>query len=276
MIKVQSIGPNESLSLDPREPGFAYGMAIFESIKVSQGRVYFWSRHWRRFRNSIAKYFSYHCSESDEHSILSAFTPLAVDYGPDDFILKLSFMMRAEGPCVFLYGRPLFPRPSLVSLCIQADHPIDEASVLRGEKTHNYFENIWLQRSAQATGYTDYLRVNRAGQVCETTTANCFFIRDGKVVTAAATSGIIPGVIRECLMEIMGFETSELRLEALHSIEGGFLTNVAVGILPIDRIEGFSDGGSVQFDSVMHPLVKEATDQLKIIASTEATDLDTL
>ena len=61
MIKVESIGPNESIGLDPREAGFAYGMAVFEMMKVAGGRVYFWSRHWRRFQKSIAECFGYNC-----------------------------------------------------------------------------------------------------------------------------------------------------------------------------------------------------------------------
>ena len=40
------------------------------------------------------------------------------------------------------------------------------------------------------------------------------------------------------------------------------------------RIEGFLEGGSVHFDPVMHPLIAEAIEQLKIIARAESIDLD--
>lgn len=274
MIKVQSIGRYESVSLDPREAGFAYGMAVFETIKVAEGRAYFWKRHWRRFQQSIAECFGYNCSEADEQAVLSALAPLAKDYALGDFMLKLSFMMRADEPSVFVYARAPFPCPSMASLWLNLDYPINEASVLKGQKTHNYFENMWLRRAAQAAGFTDYLRVNCAGHICETTSANCFFIRDGEALTPSIASGIIPGVIRECVIETMGFETGELRVEELRSLDAAFITNSSVEILPVERIEGFSDGGTVSFDPVIHPLIKAATEQLKIIARVESIDLD--
>ena len=274
MIKVESIGPNESIGLDPREAGFAYGMAVFETIKVAGGRVYFWSRHWRRFQKSIAECFGYNCSKVDEQVLLSALAPLAKDYALSDFMLKLSFMMRSDGPSVFLYGRAPFPCPSTASLCLNLEYPIDEVSILKGHKTHNYIENMWLRKAAQAAGFTDYLRVNRAGYVCETSTANCFFIREGKALTASTASGIIPGVIRECLIETMGFETGDISVGELASLEAAFITNSSVELVPVERIEGFLEGGSVHFDPVMHPLIAEAIEQLKIIARAESIDLD--
>lgn len=274
MIKVRSIGPKESVNLDPREAGFAYGMAIFETIKVAEGQVYFWSRHWRRFQKSIAQCFGYSCSEADEQAIISALAPLAKEYSVSDFMLKLSFMMRSDGPSVFVYGRVPFSTPPVASLSLNLDHPIDETSVLKGQKTHNYFENMWLRSAARSAGFTDYLRVNQAGYVCETTSANCFFVRDGKAFTASTASGIIPGVIRECVIETMGFQTGELTVEELHSLDAAFITNSSVEILPVERIEGFLDGGSVHFNPVCHPLITEAIAQLKVIARAESIDLD--
>ena len=45
-------------------------------------------------------------------------------------------------------------------------------------------------------------------------------------------------------------------------------------LVPVERIGGISEGGSVHFDPVMHPLMVEAIEQLKIIARAESIDLD--
>ena len=116
----------------------------------------------------------------DEQVLLSALVPFFKGLCTEWFYAQALFYDAFDGPSVFLYGRAPFPCSSTASLCLNLEYPIDEVSILKGHKTHNYFENMWLRKAAQAAGFTDYLRVNRAGYVCETSTANCFFIREEK------------------------------------------------------------------------------------------------
>ena len=121
-----------------------------------------------------------------------------------------------------------------------------------------------MASKAVKAGFTDYLRVNRAGYVCETSTANCFlFERESAYGVYRFRNH--SGVIRECLIETMGFETGDISVGELASLEAAFITNSSVELVPVERIEGFLEGGSVHFDPVMHPLIAEAIEQLKLL-----------
>jgi branched-chain amino acid aminotransferase len=59
-----------------------------------------------------------------------------------------------------------------------------------------------LFERARADGFDDVLLLNEAGQLAECTSANVFVARAGEVLTPPLSSGCLPGVTREILLEI--------------------------------------------------------------------------
>jgi len=104
-------------------------------------------------------------------------------------------------------------------------------------------ENMLLLESARAEGYADVLRVNTAGVLAETTVANLFFIREGRLCTPALSTGILPGVIRAEVIQVadslaIPVEEGSYTPAVLQAAEVVFLTNSSVSIRSMDTISG--------------------------------------
>jgi 4-amino-4-deoxychorismate lyase len=273
MIRIEKIYPGDQLSLDPRESAFGYGMGIFETIQITEGQLQFWSRHWGRLRSSALRLFSHDLSPADESASLEAIKEYYLSLGQKDLVLKLSLIVLEAGPVLYVYSRERLGSDTSSKLCLNWTHPINENAVHVGHKTHNYFENISLLKEAKAADYTDYLRVNTKSEICETSVGNCFFVKGEQIITTPTESGLFPGVIRDVLLEFVPIETKRLLMEDLRLMDGCFVTNSILGILPILEIVGFSDESVLSFSKSSREKINEAEAILKTIAISESINL---
>ena len=274
MIRIEKIYPGEQLSLDPRESAFGYGMGIFETIQITEGQLQFWSRHWSRLSSSVLQLFSCELSLADESASLEAIKEYYLSLGQKDLVLKLSFVVLASGPILYVYSRErLLDTDMSNKLCLDRAYPINENAVYQGHKTHNYFENISLLKEAKASGYADYLRANTKGEICETCVGNCFFLKGEQIITTPAQSGLFPGVIRDVLIECLPVEIRPISMENLKVMDGCFVTNSIVGILPILEIAGFPNESVLSFSKSSAAIINEVASTLKTIAKSESINL---
>ncbi|WP_141736254.1 aminotransferase class IV [Oligoflexus tunisiensis] len=123
-------------------------------------------------------------------------------------------------------------------------HPLNP----RGEqlKAPSYLHTAAAQDEIQAEGYDDVLWMNADAEFTEAGTANVFLIsRDGDLVEIATpplTAGILPGITRARVMELL--ERSQipvtersLTLDELPRFDEGFVTSSLRGPFPISRID---------------------------------------
>lgn len=109
-------------------------------------------------------------------------------------------------------------------------------------KSLNYTENILEREAAMVEGYDDALFLNTAGKLCESTTANIFWIKDRCIYTPDTSCGILEGVTRAQVIELCKHQGFELKLggyelQELLQAEEVFITNSLIGILPVSRID---------------------------------------
>ena len=84
--------------------------------------------------------------------------------------------------------------------------------------------------------------LNTDNFILETAVANIFFIRGDRLYTPAAKLSLLPGVIREQVLQIaqkLDIETREIVLEKpeLTLFDSAFITNSLVGMMRINKIE---------------------------------------
>jgi branched-subunit amino acid aminotransferase/4-amino-4-deoxychorismate lyase len=241
MSEIIILQSGEAAALDATQSGFAHGFGIFETIKLSQGRLCFWEAHWQRFYDSafdLGLPLNYTREET-----LIAIRELVQADGLRDGTVKLSLLKAEAGADCYVYTRPVMATIATARLHLTTTNPINEHSRLAGHKTHNYMENMLLLESARAEGYLDVLRVNSAGVLAEATVANLFFIKQGRLCTPALSTGILPGVIRAEVLRLaeslaIPVEEGSYSPAVLQEAEAVFLTNSTVGIRFMDTISG--------------------------------------
>ncbi|MEM7790655.1 MAG: aminotransferase class IV [Verrucomicrobiota bacterium] len=238
--------------MDPISSGFAHGYGLFETMKLEAGRLFFWPMHWDRLICSAAA-----LGMEIEYSMddaLAAIRSLVRSAKLRDAVIKLSLLKDRERTKLYVYSRPSIPVPERARLLINQSSPINEHSVLTGHKTHNYMENMLLLEAARAAGYDDTIRLNRAGNLAETTIGNLFFFSGDTLCTPSLESGVLKGTMRSAIIEIassisLEVEEAEYVPSVLNGADHVFITNASCGLLPAHMIDGMgvkftADAGS--------------------------------
>ena len=109
-------------------------------------------------------------------------------------------------------------------------------------KTMNYLPYLLARTRAQEKGFQDAILANMANEICECTTSNLFFFREERLETPAVSCGLLPGILREVVMECMEQAGEPVRQvastpEALRSCDEIFVTNSLLEVFPVGRVD---------------------------------------
>jgi branched-chain amino acid aminotransferase len=96
------------------------------------------------------------------------------------------------------------------------------------------------RHAAEAKGYADAMMLDWRGQVAEATSANIFFVKDGRLHTPRADC-FLDGITRRTVIDLAharGLEVSERAImpEELDGFEQCFLTGTAAEVSPVSEI----------------------------------------
>lgn len=231
MSVIEIIVPGQPVCLNPTASGFAHGFGLFETMCLREGRLELWQAHWQRLSASARK-LGIACAFDPGH-VLDQISILSGDLAPKATI-KLSLLKEAEASRLFIYSRPLAPIPESIGLLLDGPIELNENSPLAGLKTHSYLENVLVLDAARSLNCYDAVRLNRRGHLVEGAISNIFFHREGGWHTPGRESGLLPGVVRAALLELLPVEEAAYTCQDLLCADGVYLTNSSVGLLPVD------------------------------------------
>lgn len=108
-------------------------------------------------------------------------------------------------------------------------------------KSNNFLVYVLAALHAKANGLNDCLVLNSRDRIADSTIANLFYCKDGKIYTPPLSEGCVAGVMRRYLLERLpgaGFavEERETSPEDLEGAEEAFLTNAIRGV---NWVQGF-------------------------------------
>ncbi len=117
------------------------------------------------------------------------------------------------------------------------------ASPFAGAKILSWSHNLTWLEEAQSRGLDEVILLNEHGRVSECTSANVFLSIGNQIWTPPLSSGCLPGITRELLLEEIHVEgvsigEKDLRLEDLEAADEVFITSTTRGLLPVLEIEG--------------------------------------
>lgn len=246
--------PEEEACLSPLDRGFLYGDGLFETLKVVGKRVYFLDRHLERMRESARLLRIPWPADFDFPGMIQDL--MEKNRIPGEASVKICLSRgRQEGslalytpssPTVVILAARRTP-PSRaewdrgLSVRVEEELRQNDTSSLSRLKTLNYLPYLLVRTVAQEKGFEDAILTNTANEICECTTSNLFFFREGRLETPALSCGLLPGVLRRSLMECMeqaGEPVREVRVspKALLSCDEIFATNSLIEVFPVGRV----------------------------------------
>ena len=244
--------PEANLSFQNR--GLHYGDAVFETIKVSAGKILFWEDHYFRLmasmrimRMEIPMDFTLEQLEEQILETVNASeksnayrvkmivwrgyggkylpTSKSIEYAIETEILVHPFYILNES----MYEVELFK-----------DHYIN-SGLLSTIKSTNRAINVLGSIYAEENDYQNGLLLNEHKQVVEALNGNLFLVKGYTIKTPPLTNGCLNGIVRKKVMEILQnvpdyiLEEASISPFELQKADELWVTNTILGIQPISK-----------------------------------------
>lgn len=212
------------------DDGYSFGRGAFETIKVVDGRPLFIDRHLRRLKKSL-EFF-----EIKREIVEEEIFEYIKSSEEKNFALKLI----ASDKNFIITSRPdNYRKDNKKFKLIVSDVSRNASSKMIYHKSLSYYENIIEHRWAQDLGYDSALFINEREEVCETSFANIFFVKEGEIFTPTTSSGLLRGTMRDYLLEKYKIREDIINFNKIESFDEAFISNSLMGIRNVSAINEF-------------------------------------
>lgn len=245
---------NTYISINNR--GYAYGDALFETIKVANGKLLFWEDHYFRLmasmrimRMEIPMNFTMEYLEAQIKSTLNA-------NKLDNSNARVKLMVHRNGGGLYLplqnavgYNISVKPLDNAVFELNEAKYEVDlfkdyyvSPTLLSTLKTNNKAINVVGSIFAKENDLDNCLLINTNKHVVEALNGNLFLVKGNIIKTPPLSDGCLKGVMRTQILKFIKKQLKDFELEEasispfeLQKADELFITNVIVGIQPISK-----------------------------------------
>lgn len=267
------IRPASELMLSPGQLGLLAGWGIFSTIRVYEGVLFAFQRHWDRMKH-------------DAHLLRIPFPAGSTPF--EESLLRLVDANQAHNSSlrvVVVRNRGGFwegpgqtrefdvialtadvndwGRSVRLGMVANARHA---ASPFAGTKILSWAHNLTWYEQAHADGFDEVVLLNERGEVSECTSANIFAAFGGKVVTPPLSSGCLPGITRHVLLhevKVPGYSVEEATLTAsdLNRADQVFITSTTRELLAVAHIQGLEVRNESQACAALQRAFSDYIDQ---------------
>ena len=243
------VRPTTERFLSPGQVGVLNGWGVFSTLRVIEGVLFAWDRHWARMVRDAKLLNVPMPATADE--LEEQLLQLIAANQARNATLRVAIVRNTGG----VFDAPNLDRPFDViaftkdladwgasvrlGLVRDARHA---AQVFRGTKMLSWCFNLRWYEEARAQGFDEVVLLNERGEVAELTSANLFAVFGNEIVTPPLDSGCLPGITREVILEelrIPGYRVSERTLvpSDLERADEIFITSSTRDTLPVKSIE---------------------------------------
>jgi len=203
--------------------GLARDFELVETMRLEDGAVYLRDRHQARLRASAA-HFGFRCPAG---RVGAALGEIAADHPRGRY--KVRLLLSADGE-VTTAVTPQETPPTELRARLSRER-IDPADEMRYHKTTHRPMYQREREAALADGYDEVVFLNSRGEVCEGTITNVFVETGGELLTPPVSSGLLPGTLREELIENGECRERELSVRDLRCAAHVYLGNSVSGLV---------------------------------------------
>ena len=227
------------------DAGFLLGDGLFETIRFQNGRLFQPEKHLKRLHSGL-NIIQIELNKSNEE-LISYLEEMVIRNDIRSGLLRLMITRgKIEGtpwnfsgiPNVYITIRPLTEEPKKPVKVVF--YPEEKYPIIRFNpaiKSLNYIGNMLAKKNAEKEGAFEPVFFNRDGYVTECAIRNIFFIQDKTLMTPGIDLGVLPGVMRETIMEIaleLDLIVSEkiIPFNSINDMDEAFISSTGIGLLP--------------------------------------------
>lgn len=247
--------------------GFLFGDGIFESCRVQNQQIFNFDLHWKRL-SAGAKYLQLNLPEKqkiyqlanqliNKNKVINGLIKIHVSRDGE----SMGYLPLEKNKInLFFQTRDLSAYPTNDKLIIGNV----KASIYKF-KTLNSLPYILAKIFANENNCLDSIMLDENNYICETSSANIFWIKDQKIYTPSSDLSIINGTIRQTLINMKELKIIEgkFKINDLETADEVFITNTNLLIFPISSI-AFRNKKNFYIINYKKTLVKKVEKLLKI------------
>jgi branched-chain amino acid aminotransferase len=206
------------------------GQGLFETILVKDQAPQFLDLHLARLRNSSE---ILRIATPDSEKVVAGVEQLLLLHQGTLGRLRITLYGGVPSPQLMLSLIEVKPTLERVSVSI-SPWTRNENSAITGAKSASYAENSVALGRAKESGFTETLFFNNAGQLAEAATSNIVIVVDGEAVTPPLSSGCLPGITRQVLLELGVMREAAIDAGSLERASAAALLSSIRGVQPIN------------------------------------------
>ncbi|WP_050740119.1 aminotransferase class IV [Acetobacterium bakii] len=224
------------------DQGYLYGYGVFETINVVASKVIFFAEHMKRLKSSSAVIglqvtfdedrILRDCNDMIKKNLMEI-GALRVTHSKGSAQNNLIITARENH-----YGEKIVQKGLNINI---SDYRRNEKSLLVTVKSNNYLENLLILNRSINKGFSEAIFFNSQGYLAEGCISNIFFIKNKKVHTPAADNGLLSGIVRNKVIELLKVENIPIEegyysKASLLAADEIFITNSLMEIMPVNRV----------------------------------------
>ncbi len=245
--------PLEEVKVSALDRGFLFGDAVYEVVRIYQGKPWLEEEHWQRLARSLEAIRIHGVDlvrlRRRVHDTIAA----------GQFREATLYVQITRGTS--MPRRHAFPKQATpLELLWVEDYNDDACAEMRrvgvgvithpdlrwhrcGIKSTNLLANVLANQAAHEAGCNEALLYLPDGTMTEASHSSFFWVREGSVWTTPGVDNILPGITRALVLRLAGIANvtmreGHLRREDLPRLDELFLTGTTTEVLPVVQIDG--------------------------------------
>jgi aminodeoxychorismate lyase len=237
----------------PVSSAMLYGRGVFTTVAIYNSKPFLWSQHWHRLKDH-AERLNIDCAGANERNVGEAVRKLLAVNQVKDGRARVILLARS-GRDVWRAQNESSRKTDLLIMTSEAQkisraglslavspYRFNTFSPLAGIKSLNYLDQVLAWEEAQQREFDEAVMLNERGEIVSATMANIFWVREGTIHTPALSTGALPGVTREAVIELAAKQFIPViqgvyELADLTEAEEIFLTSASYGVAPVTTFD---------------------------------------
>ncbi|WP_297629707.1 aminotransferase class IV [uncultured Clostridium sp.] len=212
-----------------QDSGVYFGRGVFETILIKE-KIEFWDFHLKRLNEGLKKIGLEEVQENLKE--------IVEELNLKNIVLKI--IVTEKNVIIKSRKIPYKKEDYEKGFKLTRSKVLrNSTSVLNKIKSLNYLENILEREKAIGEGFNDCLFINEKGNICETSTANIFFVKKNEIYTPDIKEGLLNGCLREFIIKNFDVKIKNFKWKDLKEIDEIFITNSIIGIMKINSIDNY-------------------------------------
>ena len=246
--------PLRNAKISILDRGFCYGDGLFETLRASNGQIFYIEQHIDRLFDSLQKVLielpmtRLELTKAVKETLArnkykNAIIRLMVTRGDTESNIQIDSKIH---PTLVINIRPFTPLPKVAyKKGIRVMLFQERANLVNGLslrlKSCNYLSNILIKELSNKKNYTEGIVVDPDFGVTEGTTSNIFIVEQGQIKTPPLSPYVLAGITRQVVLEIardhkIPFTEEKITADELIYADEVFITNSCIEIVPVTQV----------------------------------------